>query len=252
MNIAVVTGASSGLGREFVYLLDAVGLDEIWVTARRKDRLLALQKQTHTTVHVFSGDICHSDTIESLIQAFEKEKPVVSYLIYAAGLGRVGAIEDISITEQQQMIRVNCEGAVTMTGLCMPYMKAGGHIVEVCSVASFQPLPYFAVYAVTKAFLYHYSLALAVEMEAKGIAVTAVCPYWVKDTEFIPLADTSNHTYHFRHYPFAGITKKVARQAWQDIQKRKRVSTPGWPAFFLRMITALIPNEVILWFCRFF
>lgn len=252
MNIAVVTGASSGLGREFVYLLDTIGLDEIWVTARRKDRLMALQKQIHTTVRVFSGDICRLDTIELLRQALVEEKPVVAYLIYAAGLGRIGSVTDIPPTEQQQMLRVNCEGAITMTSLCMPYMEVGSHIVEMCSVAAFQPLPYFSVYAATKAFLYHYSLALAVEMESKGIAVTAVCPYWVKDTEFIPLADTSNHTYHFRHYPFASTTKKVARQAWQDIQKRKRVSTPGWPAFFLRIITALIPNEIIMWFCRFF
>ena len=108
MNIAVVTGASSGLGREFVYLLDTIGLEE---------------------------------------------KPVVAYLIYAAGLGRIGLVKDMPRTEELQMLRVNCEGAITMTSLCMPYMEVGSHIVERCSVAAFQPLPYFSVYAATKVYI---------------------------------------------------------------------------------------------------
>ncbi|MCI5595512.1 MAG: SDR family NAD(P)-dependent oxidoreductase [Lachnospiraceae bacterium] len=72
--------------------------------------------------------------------------------------------------------------------ICLPYMKAKSRILEICSTAAFQPFQYLNVYAASKAFLYRYSRALAVELRSRKITVTAVCPYWIKDTEFIPIA----------------------------------------------------------------
>lgn len=251
MKIAVVAGASSGLGREFVFLLDTAGMDEIWVTARRKERLLALQKQVQTQVRVFAGDICQNDTIQSIQSALQQEKPEVAYVIYAAGVGRIGATAEIPAADVRQMLRVNCEGAALMTSLCLPYMKKGSHIAEICSVAAFQPIPYLNVYAATKAFLYRYSLALAAELKPQGIAVTAVCPYWVKDTEFISIASKTNRSAHFCRYPFADTAKKTAKRAWRDIQKERMVSTPGWTAKWERLAAACIPAKLIMWFCRY-
>ena len=251
MKIAVAVGASSGLGREFVFLLDTVGMDEIWVTARRKERLLALQKQVQTNVRVFAGDICHEDTIQSIQTALQQEQPEIAYFIYAAGLGRIGETAEISAADVRQMIRVNCEGAAVMTSLCLPYMKKGSHIAEICSVAAFQPIPYLNVYAATKAFLYRYSLALAAELKPKGITVTAVCPYWVKDTEFISIASQTNRGSHFCRYPFAATAQKTAKRAWRDIQKGRMVSTPGWVAWWERLVAACTPVKVMMWFCRY-
>lgn len=250
MKIAVAAGASSGLGREFVFLLDTAGVDEIWVTARRKERLLALQQQVRTKVRVFAGDICREDTMQSIKNALQQETPEVAYFIYAAGLGRIGAAAEIPINDVQQMIRVNCEGAAVLTSLCLLYMKKGSHIAEICSVAAFQPIPYLNVYAATKAFLYRYSLALAEELKPRGITVTAVCPYWVKDTEFISLASQTNGGPHFCRYPFADTAQKTAKRAWRDIQKGRMVSTPGWMAVWGRLAAACIPAKIIMWFCR--
>ncbi len=250
MKIAVAAGASSGLGREFVFLLDTAGMDEIWVTARRKERLLALQRQVQTKVRVFAGDICQESTIQSIKDALLQEQPEIAYVIYAAGLGRIGATADIPAADIRQMIRVNCEGAAVMTSLCLPYMKKGSHIAEICSVAAFQPIPYLNVYAATKAFLYRYSLALAAELKPRGIAVTAVCPYWVKDTEFISIASQTNRGPHFCRYPFADTAQKTAKRAWRDIQKGRMVSTPGWMAAWERLAAACIPANIIMWFCR--
>ncbi|WP_143742772.1 SDR family NAD(P)-dependent oxidoreductase, partial [Megasphaera cerevisiae] len=122
MNIAVVTGASSGLGREFAHLLDTDGLDEIWVTARRADRLAALQDSLQTPVRVFAGDISQAVTTAAIQRALEEQAPRVRYLICSAGFGKIGTSDSISLAAAQKMIEVNCTAAVTMTYLCLPFM----------------------------------------------------------------------------------------------------------------------------------
>lgn len=250
MNIAVVTGASSGLGREFAHLLDMDGLDEIWVTARRADRLAALQDSLQTPVRVFAGDISQAVTTAAIQRALEEQAPRVRYLICSAGFGKIGTSDSISLAAAQKMIEVNCSAAVTMTYLCLPFMTSGSRIAEICSVAAFQPIPQLNVYASTKAFLYHYSRALAEELREKNITVTAVCPYWIKDTEFITIAQQAPSGSGFRRFPLADTQTFVARKAWKDICKGKSVSTPGAVAAADRLFAKLVPAGVMMWLSR--
>lgn len=246
MKIAIVTGASSGLGREFVRHLDTAGLDEIWVNARRQDRLLSLQEEIRTKIRVIAGDISDDQTIGRIQELLETERPVVQFLFNNAGFGKMGGPSDLRLPDLQAMIRVNDLAAVTLTMACLPHMKRGSRIAQICSVAAFMPIPYLNVYAASKAFLYHYSRALAVELAPRGIAVTAVCPYWVKDTEFINVAKRNGNGAYFPHFLFGSQEKNVAASAWRAVCNGDAVATPGWVATLLHWTSHILPYRLIM------
>lgn len=246
MNIAIITGASSGLGREFVYLTDHTDVDEIWVLARRRERLEALKKTVQTPIRVFAGDVVDAMTIDTVRQALQVEQPVVRLLIHAAGLGKFGGAGDILPDQIHQMIAVNCETTVILTELCLPFMDKGCHIAHIASVAAFQPIPYLNVYAATKAFVYRYCRALEMELKPRGIKVTVVCPYWVRDTEFIALAQKTSNSSYFNHFFLAGKERDVAASAFKDICRGRSVSTPGLMAKLDRIVAKCIPAGIMM------
>ena len=244
--IAIITGASSGLGRELADYLDRSGVDEIWVNSRRAERLEDLRRKARTPVRVIAGDISDEMTIGAFRSALEKENPVVAYYIYAAGFGKIGAAGSIPLSELRQMIGVNDTAAVTLTEVCLPYMAAGSRVAFICSVAAFLPIPYLNVYAGTKAFLYRYGRALSVELAPRRVGVTVVCPYWIRDTEFIAVARQGEDQPYFRRFPFASSTAFVAKTAWDDLQKGKVVSTPGWVASLIRVGAKVLPSALVM------
>ncbi len=250
MHIGVVTGASSGLGREMMKYLDRCGLDEIWVNSRRKERLESLRREIKTPLRIFAGDIGADETIRAMETALEQMRPVILYLVCSAGIGKIGAAGTISAADRQAMISVNCTAAVAVTELCLPYMTRGSRIAEICSAAAFQPIPYLAVYAATKAFLYRYARALREEAACRGISVTAVCPYWIEDTEFIALARKTEDKPYFRRFPLAVTKAFAAETAWKDVQKGRAVSTPGSAAAFIRMASKAVPAKAAMAVCR--
>lgn len=144
------------------------------------------------------------------------------------------------------MIGVNDTAAVTLTEVCLPYMTAGSRVAFVCSVAAFLPIPYLNVYAGTKAFLYRYGRALAVELAPRHISVTVVCPYWIRDTEFIAIARQSEDRPYFKRFPLASSADFVAKAAWDDIQRGKTVSTPGWAASLIRVGAKVLPAALVM------
>lgn len=251
MDIAIVTGASSGLGRALTKHIDACGLDEIWVNSRRGNVLEMLRQEMKTGLRIFAGDISREETLAEIGRALNDERPVVKYFVYAAGFGKIGAPGRIPPTEIRGMAQVNAEAAVLLTELCLPYMARGSRIAEVCSVAAFQPIPYFNVYAATKAFLYHYARALRAEVAPAGITVTAVCPYWIKDTAFISRARGGEDRPYFQRFPFAVTTEFAANKAWKDIQAGKGVSTQGWFAALDRAAARFLPDKVVMAASRF-
>ena len=152
--IAVVTGASSGLGRQFVRMLDRAGeVDEIWVVARRRYRLEELQDVVDTPLKMLAYDLTDRQAVRDIQGMLSDEDPDVRWLINCAGMGKIGSIETISMEDNETMIDLNCRAAVTMTQACVPYMEEGARIMNICSAAGFQPLPYLNVYAATKAFM---------------------------------------------------------------------------------------------------
>ena len=200
MKIALVTGASSGLGREFVRQIAEQGkVEEIWAIARRRDRLEALQSISAVPIRVLALDLTRPGDMEYLRNTLQDELPDIRILVNAAGMGRMGPTVDIPAKDNDAMIDLNCRAAVDVTDAAFPYLHPGSQVLEICSTAGFQPIPGLNVYAATKAFLLSYTQTLHYELSPAGIHVTAVCPYWVKDTEFIGIAEKGGHG--FRHYP---------------------------------------------------
>ena len=258
--IAVITGASSGLGREFVRQLDADAMnqdplfaehpEELWIIARREERLRGLEEETALPVRVLAYDLTKKESILALQELLEEEQPDVQLLINAAGFGKIGATQDMPLETLDAMIDLNCRAAVDMTQICLPYMKKGARILEICSTAAFQPFSYLNVYAATKAFLYRYSRALRIELLPRKISVTAVCPYWVKDTEFIPIAENeqegSTEGSAIRSFPLASAREDVVRHALTDAALNMPVSTPDIVCTVHRFARKLFSSDLLL------
>ena len=138
MKIAVVTGASSGMGREFALQLSGyVKVDEIWVIARRTEALENLKEQIPVPVRPISLDLCKEESFESYRQLLEAEKPDVKLLVNAAGFGKFGDYDAISLEDDLRMIDLNCKSLVAMTRLTLPYMHSGSHVLQLDSLSAF-------------------------------------------------------------------------------------------------------------------
>lgn len=245
--IGVVTGASSGLGREYVRRIAAGWkCDEIWVIARRKERLEALAKDCPVKVRVLAYDITDIASIKEIENLLKKERPVIKIFVQAAGSGKIGSWSDLSIEEENTMIDLNCRAAVDMTKIVIPFMRQGSRIIEICSTAAFQPIPYLSVYAASKAFLYRYTRALRVELAQKGIIVTAVCPYWIKDTEFISKAKQSENSSYIRNFPLSTLQASVVSRSLRASKMGFAVSTPGLVCALDRIFGKLLPSDAMM------
>lgn len=247
MNIAIVTGASSGLGAEYVRQLDACEcFNEIWVIARRQERLAALQKQVKTRLRPLICDLTKQESICQITALLKKKKPNVRVLINCAGFGKIGSYSHIPLEQCEQMIDLNCRAAVTVTQTVLPYMHRGARILEICSTSAFQPLPYMNVYSASKAFLYRYSRSLANELAGTGIRVTAVCPFWVRGTEFIGAAKNTDGSHQVNNFPFSSLSGNVVRRSLNDSRHGRAVSTPGFACTMHRMLAKLIPSSLMM------
>jgi len=246
MRIAIVTGASSGLGREYVRQLgEKENPDEIWAIARRKERLDELQQFTSCRVRPFPMDLTDKEKLHELQALLQEEQPDIAVLVNAAGFGRIGKSDKISEKDNDDMIDLNCRAAVDITSMVIPFMHKGSRILEICSTAAFQPIADLNVYAASKAFLQSYSKALHYEMLLTGIHVTAVCPYWIKDTEFIPEAKKTDKT-GFRHFPLASRAHTVVKWSLCDSSLNLWVSTPGPVCIAHRITAKFIPHFLMV------
>lgn len=247
MEIAIVTGASSGLGREFVLQLDqSENLDEMWVIARRRERLEELRSAVKTPLRIFALDLTSPDSIQELSDALNSQSPAIRILINAAGFGKIGSYRDIAAIDCSHMIDLNCRAAVMITQISLPFMNRGSRILEICSTAAFQPFPYLNIYSATKAFLYRYTRALRIELLGSGVSATAVCPYWIRDTEFIGTAQKTKDSRYIRHFPLASRRKNVVRMALTDSRLGLAVSTPGIVCFLHRIAAKFIPHTLMM------
>ena len=162
-NIAIVTGASSGFGKEFVNLfVRRKDIDEVWIISRNEDRLNKIKEHFGKKIKVFSMDLSVKDNIKAFGTLEELKKCNIKYLVNNAGFAKFCSYDDISIDESVNMIDLNVSGVVAMGLVCIPYMRKGSHIINVASQAAFQPLPYQNIYSSTKAFVRNYTRALNV------------------------------------------------------------------------------------------
>lgn len=244
MNVIVVTGASSGIGREFAEALGNAGwADELWVIARRADRLEELQSGIGIRVVPISLDLSLSASVEQYRRRLADSGASVLALVNAAGFGRFGEVENLLMSEQMDMIDLNCSALTAMTYVTLPYMAEGGEIYQLASLSAWMPLPYISVYAATKAYVLSFSRSLNVELRARGIRSMAVCPTWVR-TEFIDRAAEQNDV--IVHYGQIFTPRQVVRRALRDMRKGKDVSVCGALTRWKTRGMKLLPHRLLL------
>ena len=246
MNIAVVTGASSGMGKEFVLQLSQyVTVDEIWVIARRETALAALREKVSVPVRPVPLDLCNEESYSQYAQLLAAEKPNVKLLVNAAGFGKFGAFQNIPLEEDLRMIDLNCKALVAMTRLTLPYMQRGSHILELDSLSAFQPVPYIATYGATKSFVLSYSRAIGAELKPDGIRVMAMNPGWVK-TEFFDHALQTNGN-EVQYYNHLWEAKDVVATGLTDLYKTKKdYSVHGLPVRNQVRLVKLLPHSLVM------
>ncbi len=244
MGIAIVTGASSGLGRAFVKQLDSRGVDAIWVIARRRDRLEELAGELGTPVRVLELDLQLPDSFRRYAALLEETRPEVRLLINASGFGKFGAYDQVPMEDCLDMIDLNCRALVQMTQLTLPYMQQGGRIIEVSSLSAFQPVPYLNIYAATKAFVLRYARGLNAELRHRGIRVMALCPGWIR-TEFFRHAKASSDS-AVTYFNKVFEADYIARIALRDSDRGKDVCVPHWRIKLQVLGVKLAPHRLVM------
>ena len=245
MRIAIVTGASSGMGRDFVRWLDREGLDELWVVARRADRLEQLKSESKTAIRVIAADLTEEQGINAVREQLQSVAPRVAYLVNCAGFAKFGDYAEIALKHQLAMVDLNVKALVSITQLALDYMDQGDHIIQLCSSSAFFPLPYLNVYASTKAFVQHYSYGLSEELKPRGITVTQVSPGWVQ-TEFFNGSQNDTSVHAPKKYSPMYTSEQVVKKALKDAKKGKTVSVCGAFVKFHRMAGRFAPR----WFMK--
>ncbi|MCR5317589.1 MAG: SDR family NAD(P)-dependent oxidoreductase [Treponema sp.] len=264
--IIVVTGASSGMGASFARQLaeESAGFlqrgktqaasDEIWIVARRKDRLEALKKEIEGLgegipfVRVIDMDISGRDGARALGKLFSDEASAegslfINVLVNNAGFGTYGEFAETDVEREMEMVDLDCTSLTGITGYALPFMGKGSRLINTASLASFLPLGNFAVYGACKAYVLSFTVALAAELKQKGIRVTALCPGPVS-TEFANVASRGARK-EVKH----GLSaeKTVAH----CIRKSRRGSLYALMAFKWKIASwasKLVPRYTCAWF----
>lgn len=251
MKTAVITGASSGLGTEFLKVLAARSdIDEYWIIARRADRLNKLRNiYKDKKIVCLPADITSEAGLKSYKALLAEKKPEITYLINNAGCGRIGSFYGSDSADQCAMVDLNCRALTAITALTLPYMKSGSGILNVCSIAAFVPNPYMTVYSSTKAYIMNFSRSLRFELKKQGINVTALCPGPMK-TEFLPIAGIEKGVSQtFDKLPYCRPCN-AAREGIAALDKGYAVCTPRVFYKFYRVLAKLLPHELMMHFSK--
>ena len=246
MKIAIITGASSGMGKEFVRQFSQyVTVDEVWVIARREQQLKDLQTICPVAVRPIPLDLCAQESFDTLSSLLEKEQPDVKLLVNASGCGKFGRFEKIPLADELRMIDLNCKALVAMTRLVLPYMHAGSHILQLDSLSAFQPVPFITTYGATKSFVLSYSRAMNAELKGTGIRMMAMNPGWVKTEFFNHAMQTSvSDVQYFNHlYEAADVVATGLKHLYKT---KKDVSIHGLPIRNQVRLVKLLPHKIVM------
>ena len=243
MRIAVVTGASAGIGREFVYAIDREEtFDEIWVIARRRERLEELAGKCRNRIRPVTLDLSDLKNIEEYRALLEREQPEIALLVNAAGCGVFGPFAEKDLEKQLKSATLNSLALTAMCHTSLPYMKAGDRIVNMGSNSAWQPVPYQTVYGASKSYVLNFSRALGRELKPRGIQVMCVCPGWIK-TEF---QEHARHDDYIRYVDRWYGPEEVAAQALKDLKKHKTVSILGHPVRRQVRLVKVLPVKLVM------
>ena len=216
--IAVITGASSGMGRRFAETVDTFGrFDEVWVIARHEAALEGLRERVPFPVRPLALDLTDRSSFATYAKALTEEPVEVGLLVNASGFGKFRAVVDTPLEVNLNMVDLNCQAVMALCQLTIPYMPEGGQIINIASVAAFQPIPYIDVYGASKAFVLSFSRALNWELRGRGIRVMAM------------------------YEP-----EQLVQRAWRDAKRGKDVSQFGFVARFQTGLTKLLPHSLVM------
>lgn len=250
MNIAVITGASSGLGWEYAKALyeTRVDLDEIWVIARREDRLKELQTELGSSIIPVAFDITDPQSVDNYVSLLKEKDATVKLLINNAGFGKLGNFDELSLQENAAMVRLNCEALTAMTAATLPFMNEHSEIINSCSIASFAPNTRMAVYSSTKAYVMSLSRALREELKPRKINVLAVCP-GPMETEFLSVANIEKgSSTTFDTLPRVN-PRTMAVKSLKASRKGKAVYTNRIFYKFYRLLAKILPHSLVMKMC---
>lgn len=246
MNIAVITGASSGMGRDLLFALEKeYKFDEIWAIARREDRLIELQEKVSTKIRPIPLDLTEEESYLKYRSMLEEEKPNVTLLLNCSGFGQFGHIENVPLSATTKMIDLNCKGYAAMTEITLPYMQKGAKILMLDSMSAFQPVPFITTYGATKAFIMSYSRALSMELKPRGISVMIICPGWIK-TEFFDTAFKTNGDEAVNYYNRLYTSEEVAKQTIKDLRRGKELSVLGFLNRWQTRLVKILPVKMVM------
>ena len=240
--VALVTGASSGIGRAIAVRLAADGSDLI-VVARREDRLEALAAELRAAhgvkVDVLVADVTEPDQLARVEERLRTGSPPVDLLVNNAGAGGQGAFASIPLDWQETQIRLNVLAPVRLTYAVLEPMLARGHggVLNVSSIAGLQPMPGVATYAATKAYLSSFSHALHEEVRRQGVSVTALLPGFTR-TEFHDVAGMNRSVVPSGAWMSPDT---VARAGLRAIARGRAQCVPGLGYRVLTGVSALTP-----------
>lgn len=246
MPTALITGASSGIGSTFALTLAERGHDLILV-ARSRDKLDALAAriatETGRTVAVITADLGQPHSGSALAQKVASLKLDVDLLVNNAGFGSAGAFAKQDATRDAEMIALNCTAVVDLAHAFLPAMiqRGSGGILNVASVAGFQPMPYMAIYGATKAFVLSFTEGLWAELRGTGVNATALCPGPV-DTPFFEATGTPQ----LRKTVPKGLMmqpRPVVEAALAALEAGQPVCVPGAPNKALAQLPRLLPRR---------
>ncbi len=247
MKTAIVTGASSGLGREFVRQLEDVfpEVECYWLIARRADCLEELAAAVpEKRVECLSMDLCDTMSFMAIQEKLNAQKPEIVLLVNNAGCGYLGRVGEADTASQTRMIDLNLRALTAITNMTVPFMVPGSRILNVSSIASFCPTPRMTVYSSTKAYVSSFTVGLAEELKPKGITVTAVCPGPMK-TEFLEVGNITGHSRTFENLPYCDQVR-VAGGALRAARAGRTIYTPKLFYKFYRILAKATPVKLMV------
>ncbi|MFC2085865.1 SDR family NAD(P)-dependent oxidoreductase [Bacteroidota bacterium] len=246
--LALVTGASSGIGLEFARRLAADGYDLVLI-ARRAERLDALSDELSSrhgiSTHALPLDLTVPGAVDSVVQFIDTNHLVVHTLVNNAGFGLVGRFYEIDRLAQLGMIQLNLTVLTDLTRCFLPGMieRGEGRILNVASSASFQPAPFAGLYHATKAFVLFLTEALSEELRGTGVTASVLCPGPVDKTEFSERRGGENKV------PRLGFTlvdaKDVARTGLNGLSRGRTIIVPGLAMKLSSIITPRLPRWLV-------
>jgi len=247
MNIAIVTGASSGLGKVFFEKVVEryPQLDEIWIIARRESMLKELASQyPDRAIRVLPLDLSDTKSIETLDELLKELSPDIKVVINNAGFDRAGLFREMSTKDIYSLIDLNVTGTTMISRSCLPYMHEGSYQIITGSVGSFAPLPWRAVYSATKAYVRFFARALHEEERRRGVNIMLLSPGKM-DTDMFH--QNSNGGGNMDIQPYLNLDK-VTVKALQKAEKGCATYTPMLFYKMFRLIAKLLPSAIMVKF----